>query len=208
MNALFLSANNGLHFAWYDTQYVSAGTIKDHMAKRPPYPFTIVPLKGKTLGVHDLFGISSNDDMHFAWYMEPDSKKLDSFKYFWVCAGPSNALGTKRDWYSSALPKGAHRDNLLFITSNNHMHFAWFRKGEELWVGRGVSDNLGKHDIQHCLLPPDVKIGHILYLASDDRQHYAFLRNGLYLTGSSDRLERPRGGSIYDLVELGDFLKV
>jgi hypothetical protein len=206
MQARFLSANNGLHFAWYDTQQVSAGTIADHTAKRPPYPFTIRPLEKKPMRVQDLFSISSNDAMHFAWYLEPDSKQFDSVLTFRVCAGPSNALGAKRDWYQSFPPKGAHRENLLFITSNNSMHFAWFRKGYELWVGRGTSRNLGQHDVHRCLLPPDVKIEHILFMASTDKKHFAFLRNGTYLAGPSDQLERVDTGGHCDLVELVDDL--
>lgn len=207
MQAKFLSANNKQHFAWYDTQEVSAGTPQDHDAKRARQPFTIQPFQGKALSINDLFCISSNDTLHFAWYLEPDSKKFDSAASgLWVCAGPSTALGTKRDWYPSVLPKGAHRDDLLFITSNNKAHYAWFHKGDALRVGKGSSDNLAKENVVRCEIPPDVKVEHILFMSTDDKQHFAFLKNGAYLVGSSNKLERnPKG--VYDLEELRDVMK-
>ena len=207
MNALFLSANNSMHFAWYDDNRVSVGSISSHWKKRPPYQFDLKPFKGKPLKIQDLLSISSNDSLHFAWYLERIPKGDPNY-LLWVCAGPSNHLGAKHDWYPSQLPRGAHPENLLFITSNNDIHFAWFRKEEELWVGRGTSDNLGNKDVHHCLLPPDVKIEHILYLASNDKEHFAFLRNGAYLAGKSDRLGRVRKGGVYDLAELKDTMKV
>ena len=202
MKAKFLSANSKYHFAWWDTQEVSAGTTRNHDANRPRQPFTIVPFEGKALSINDLFSISSNDTMHFAWYLEPDSKKFDSAaSYLWVCAGPSTALGAKRNWYPSVLPREARRDNLLFITSNNKAHFAWYQKGDALWVGKGSSDNLAKEKAVRCELPPNVKVGFILFMATDDKKHFAFLKNGTYLTGSSRKLEHVPP-AIYDLEEV------
>lgn len=207
MQALFFSANNTMHFAWYDTQEVSAGTSADHDAKGPRQPFTIKPFEGRPLTIRDLVCISSNDALHFAWYIERIPKG-DPEYCLWVCAGSSTALGADRDWYRSQLPRGADPNNLLFITSNNKMHFAWFKKGTELWVGRGSSEDLDKHDIHRCLLPPAVKTDHILYMASTDKTHFAFLKNGTYLAGNSDKLDRVRTGGVYDLVEMKDILKV
>ena len=208
MQAKFLSANNKYHFAWWDAQEVSAGTPHDHAAKRPRQPFTIVPFEKKTLNVNDLFCISSNDTLHFAWYLEPDSKKFDSCaSYLWVCAGPSTALGAKRNWYPSVLPREARRDNLLFITSNNKAHFAWYQKGDELWVGKGSSDNLAKEKAVRCSLPPDAKVGFILFMSTNDQHHFAFLKNGTYLVGSSEKLAHSPQG-VYDLEELKDIMKV
>lgn len=206
MNALFLSANNSMHFAWYDDHTVSAGSISNHEEKRPPYRFEINPFKGKPLKIQDLLSISSNDSMHFAWYLERIPKG-DPDYVLWVCAGPSDHLGAKRDWYASQLPRGADPENLLFITSNNALHFAWFKKREELWVGRGPSNHLGKKDVHRCLLPPDVKIEFILYLASNDNGHFAFLKNGTCLAGKSDHLEHARKRGVYDLEELKDTWK-
>ncbi len=207
MQAKFFSANNKLHFAWWDTQEVSAGTPQDHDAKRPRQPFTIIPFQGKTLSIKDLLCISSNDTLHFAWYLEPDSKKFDSADSgLWVCAGPSTALGAKRDWYPSVLPKEAHRDNLLFITSNNEAHYAWYHKGDALWVGKGSSDNLGKEKPVRCEIPPAIKVEHILFMSTDDKQHFAFLKNGTYLVGSSTKLAHSPQG-VYDLEELRDVMK-
>jgi hypothetical protein len=42
-------------------------------------------------------------------------------------------------------------------------------------------------------------------MASNDQQHFAFLRNGRYLAGKSDRLEKVRSGGVYDLTELSAF---
>ncbi|MBK8493319.1 MAG: hypothetical protein IPL49_21175 [Saprospirales bacterium] len=209
MNALFLSANNSMHFAWFDDNRVSAGTISNHWKKRSPSRFEIKSFKGKPLKPQDLVSISSNDSLHFAWYWQ-DKGKCDPQYALWVCQGHSsgNILGARRDWYESALPKGAHRDNLLFITSNNDLHCAWFRKGAELWVGRGPSECLYKTDVYHCLLPPDVSVEHILFMASNNKSHFAFLRNGTYLTGKGRKLERPRAGGSYDLAELRDMLMV
>lgn len=207
MQAKFLSANNKFHFAWWDTQEVSAGTPQDHDTKRLRQPFTIIPFQGKALSIKDLLCISSNDTLHFAWYLEPDSKKFDSAASgLWVCAGPSTALGAVRDWYPSVLPKGAHRDNLLFITSNNKAHYAWFHKGDALWVGKGSSDNLAKEKPVRCEIPPDVKVGFILFMSTDDKQHFAFLKNGTYLVGSSTKLAHSPQG-VYDLEELRDVMK-
>lgn len=208
MQAKFLSTNTKFHFAWWDTQKVSAGTPHDHDAQRPRQPFTIVPFEGKVLSINDLFSISSNDTMHFAWYLEPDSKKFDSLSSgLWVCAGPSTALGAKRDWYPSVLPREAGRDNLLFITSNNKAHFAWYQKRDTLWVGKGSSDNLAKEKPVRCEIPPDVKVEHILFMSTDDKQHFAFLKNGTYLVGSSTKLAHSPQG-VYDLEELKDVMKV
>lgn len=207
MRAKFLSANNKLHFAWYDTQEVSAGTPQDHNAKRPRQPFTIQPFQGKALTIKDLLCISSNDTMHFAWYIERIPKG-DPEHILWVCAGPSESLGSKRDWYRSVLPRSASPENLRFITSNNKKHYAWFEKGSELWVGRGSSDNLGKENPVHCETPPEVRVEFILYMASDDKQHYAFLKNGTFLVGTSNKLEHSRGIAVYDLESLADLMKV
>lgn len=206
MQAKFLSANNKYHFAWYDTQEVSSGTPQDHDAKRPRQRFSIQPFQGKGLTIKDLFCISSNDAMHFAWYFERIPKG-DPDHILWVCAGPSESLGAKRDWYRSVLPRGANPENLRFITSNNKAHFAWFKRGEELWVSKGSSDNLGKEAAVWCQLPPIVKISHILFMSTDDKQHFAFLKNGTYLTGSSRKLEHGPS-AVYDLEEVLDFLKV
>ncbi len=206
MEPLFLSADNTKHFAWYDTQEVSFGTREDHDAKSFPRHFVIQPFKGRSIKIQDLASISSNDSLHFAWYIERIPKG-DPEYFLWVCAGPITALGAKRDWYLSQLPHGANPDNLLWITSNNKMHFAWFKKGPELWVGRGVSEDLDKHDIHRCQLPPDVAIDHILYMASNDKRHYAFLKNSTCLVGSSDKLDHTRPIAKYDLLEMKDLVK-
>lgn len=201
MQAKFLSANNKYHFAWYDTQEVSAGTAHDHDAKRQRQPFTIQPFQGKALTIKDLLCISSNDTMHFAWYLERIPKG-DPDHILWVCAGPSESLGARRDWYRSVLPRGANLEELRFITSNNKAHFAWYQKRDELWVGKGRSDNLAKEKAVRCELPPMVKISHILFMSTDDQQHFAFLKNGTYLTGNSNKLDRALTGGVYDLEEV------
>ncbi|HRD79199.1 MAG TPA: hypothetical protein PLL53_00470 [Saprospiraceae bacterium] len=206
MQAKFLSANNKYHFAWYDTQEVSAGTPQDHDAKRQRQPFTIQPFQGKALGIKDLLCISSNDTLHFAWYLE-HIPKGDPDLILWVCAGPSESLGARRDWYRSVLLRGANLEDLRFITSNNKAHFAWYQKGDALWVGKGSSDNLAKEKPVRCEIPPDVKVEHILFMSTDDKQHFAFLKNGTYLVGSSTKLARSPQG-VYDLEELKDVMKV
>ena len=205
MQAIYFSANNTMHFAWCDTNEVSAGTTADHEAKRSRQRFTIKPFEGKPMTIEDLVSISSNDAMHFAWHIEL-TPKGDPDYHLWVCTGPSVALGAKRDWYRSRLPRGANPENLRYITSNNNMHFAWFQKGTELWVGRGSSNDLDKHDTHHCILPPEVKIDHILYMASNDKLHFAFLKNGTFLTGSSNKLDHVRP-DVYDLEEMRDIFK-
>lgn len=206
MQAKFLSANTKFHFAWWDTQEVSAGTPHDHDAQRPRQPFIIIPFERKALSINDLFCISSNDAMHFAWYFERIPKG-DPDHILWVCAGPSESLGAKRDWYRSVLPWGANLEDLRFITSNNKAHFAWYQKGDELWVGKGSSDNLAKEKAVRCEIPPDVKVEHILFMSTDDKQHFAFLKNGTYLVGSSTKLAHSPQG-VYDLEELKDIMKV
>ncbi len=205
-HATFFSANNALHFAWYDTQEVSAGTNMDHDAKKPRQRFVIKPFKGKALGIRDLACISSNDSLHFAWHIERIPKG-DPDVLLWVCAGSLYDLGAKRDWYRSQLPPGANPDNLLFITSNNGAHFAWFKKGTELWVGKGPSENLGKQGTRRCALPAEVKIEFILFMATNDKRHYAFLKNGSFLVGNSDKLEHAGSGAMYDLEEVAEGYK-
>ncbi len=207
MQALFLSTGK-LHYAWYDTHEMSAGTITDHAIKRGLHRFTIKPFKGRPVKVQGLAGISSNSEFHFAWLVERVPKGDPDF-FLWACQSvyPWD-LGSKRDWFPSRLPPGAGPDNLRFITSNDKYHYAWFQKGAELWMGKGPIENLGKNGLYRFLLPPDVMVEAILYMSTDNKQHYAFLKNGTYLTGSKDRLDLPRGGSIYDLATLKDLLKV
>ena len=124
-SARFLSANNAMHFAWLDDNTVVKGDSRDHFSKRSaphttrpgvPYSFGVQAFKKRPMRIKDLVSISSNDSMHFAWYIEPVPKG-DPDYFLWVCAGPSNALGTLRDWYRSSLPRGATPDNLLFMRS-------------------------------------------------------------------------------------------
>ena len=209
-SARFLSANNAMHFAWLNDNTVVKGDSTNHYSRRSspqstrpgiPYAFGIQAFKHRPMTIKDLTSISSNDSMHFAWFIERVPKG-DPEYLLWACAGPSNALGATRDWYRSRLPQGATPGNLLFITSNNEMHFAWFRVGNELWVGRGSSDNLGKYDVRRSSLPSGISVGDILFMASNDQMHFAFLRNGTYIAGASNDLDSVRAGVPYDLSRL------
>ena len=208
--AVFLSANNEMHLAWFDNNTVVKGDSTNHFSRRSapntnrpgvPYAFGIQAFQGKPMRIGDLVSISSNDTMHFAWFIQRVPKGDPEF-FLWVCAGPSNAIGVTRDWYRSRLPSGASPSDLLFITSNNDMHFAWFKRGNELWVGRGSSDNLGKHDVKRSPLPSGVRVSDILFMASNDDMHFAFLKNGTYIAGASDNLDSMRRGVRYDLSRL------
>ena len=153
-------------------------------------------------GGSDLASISSNAELHFAWYVQHIPTGDPDFK-LWVCAGPSRSLGTKRSWYQSQLAQGADPDNLLFITSNNDMHFAWFKKGSrELWVSRGTSIDLAKHDVKQSLLPAGITADRIRFMASNDDMHFAFLDNGAYIAGASNKLGSVRSGIAYDMARL------
>ncbi len=118
------------HFAWFKDGTVSMGQYSRTPAKisltngRSPYRFVLAP--GKTM--EDVLCISSNSDMHFAWYKDGT-----------VSAGKSTNLANERSPYRFVLATGKTINDVICISSNDDMHFAWYKDGT---VSAGSSDNL------------------------------------------------------------------
>ncbi len=129
-----ISANDRMHFAWYKVNrptgpqlMVTAGTSIDLDSERELYTSAIDP--GYTL--EELAFVSSNDEMHFAWYERDDE--------LYVGAGSSYDLGSRRNPQKVTLASGKTARNVVAIVSNDRMHFAFYN---DCSYSAGVSDDV------------------------------------------------------------------
>jgi len=134
-DAIFdISANDRMHFAWYKVNrpngprlMVSAGASNDLDKTRELYTSQIDP----RYSLNDLAFVSSNDEMHFAWYIR-DGRLL-------VGAGASDNLASRRNPATVTLPTGKSARDIVAIVSNDRMHFAYY---DDCTYSAGISTDV------------------------------------------------------------------
>lgn len=176
-----ISANDRHHFAYREGTYVTRGTSRDHESTRKFQRGSLLP----GTDFDDVFDISANDRMHFAWF-----KVRNPLGYrLLVSAGPSNDLDGNRPLYESAIDPDFALDELAFISSNDEMHFAWYRRGDVLYVGAGTSDNLASRrpDAVRVTLSGRKTARNVVAVTSNDRMHFVYYDDCSYSAGRSDR---------------------
>ena len=187
-----ISANDRHHFAYREGTYVTRGTSRNHEATRKFQRGSILP--GGDFD--DVFDISANDRMHFAWF-KVHNHLGDRLM---VTAGPSNDLDRTRQLYASAIDPDFTLDQLAFVSSNDEMHFAWYRKNDTLYVGAGASDNLAsRRPIAVRVTLSDGKTARdVVAITSNDRMHFVFYDDCTYSAGRSDRPTTERDNVSWD----------
>jgi CubicO group peptidase (beta-lactamase class C family) len=176
-----ISANDRHHFAYREGTYVTRGTSRAHEATRKFQRGSLIP----GADFDDVFDISANDRMHFAWF-----KVRNPLGYrLLVSAGPSNDLDRTRELYESAIHPDFTLDELAFVSSNDEMHFAWYRRGNDLYVGAGASDDLDSRRpvAVRVTLSGGRTAPNVVAVASNDRMHFVFFDDCTYSAGRSDR---------------------
>ncbi|MBV2360645.1 beta-lactamase family protein [Thalassococcus sp. CAU 1522] len=189
-----LSANDRYHFAYRDGVYVTAGTSDSHRSERSFYRATL----GQGRLWEQVFDISANDRMHFTWFK--DGGAVPRLR---VMAGSSTDLDRNRDILTSRWDPNFASTQLIFISSNDEMHFGWYRASNFLYVSAGLSHDIaGRRRAQVVTLPDGKVAGDIVAIVSNDRQHFAYYDDCTYSAGSSTNLTRDFTGRQYDCDDL------
>lgn len=127
---LFISSNDRMHFAWYKNGMVSKGTSSKLYKVEGLRNFGVHPHKK----ISDLVAITSNDRKHFAWYKDGTVSTSSSASKH----RSGNYMTNKRYRFRLAPGKSIH--DLITISTNDNMHFAWYKDST---VSAGASHNLG-----------------------------------------------------------------
>ncbi|MEL7167210.1 MAG: serine hydrolase domain-containing protein [Pseudomonadota bacterium] len=190
-----LSANDRYHFAYREGTYVTRGSSRDHDSSRKFQRGSVMPRSD----FDDIFDVSANDRMHFAWYKvnRPAGPQL------MVTAGTSGDLDSERELYTSRIAAGYRLDELAFVSSNDEMHFAWYVRDNDIFVGAGSSANLAsRRHPKRVTLANGKTARDVIAIVSNDRMHFAFYDDCTYSAGVSNDVRSEYQGRTYDCGDL------
>ncbi len=172
-----LSANDDHHFAYYPGIYVTAGNSQDFDRDKK---FYVSSLDG-TRKFEDVFDISANNNLHFAWFKRNQG--------LWAMRGNSSNMDSDRSLYPSKIDPVYTLDNLIHVSSNNDMHFAWYNDNGELWVSGGASNDLAsKRRASKSKLATGKSISDLVAIVSSSRSHFAYYDNCTFSEGETRNL--------------------